>query len=232
MSAGFPRNRRRQRTHRAAGRSAISRELLLAYYPPVLTVLIALLLGMGLISFLEGQLRPVLLTAARIQTQNHVTRVLEDAVMEELDRQGFDYDALITIRRGESGNITAITTDMAGMNRLRGRVLEQLLPAVEEIDAHAISIPVGSLVESELFWGRGPTIKVQSFTVGTVTAEFESEFISAGLNQTLHRIWLEICVPTTVLLPGTRMDVAVETRLRVAETVIVGQVPDYIQKAN
>lgn len=232
MSGGFRKKRHRLYPYPKRVPPIISREMMLEYYPSVLTFLIALLLGWSLISLLEGQLRPVLLTAARIQTQNQVTRVLEEAVMEELDRQGFDYDALVSIQRGEAGTITAITTDMAGMNRLRGRVLEQLLPAMEELDAHAISVPVGSLIESELFWGRGPTIKVKSFTTGTVSAEFESEFTSAGLNQTLHRIWLEICVPTTVLLPGTKLDVNVETRLRVAETVIVGQVPDYVQKAN
>ena len=86
-------------------------------------------------------------------------------------------------------------------------------------------------MDSELLWGRGPTIKVRSFTVGSVTAEFESEFSTAGVNQTLHKIWLSVCVPTTILLPGQQIEVAVETKLCVAETVIVGKVPSYVQKA-
>ena len=67
-------------------------------------------------------------------------------------------------------------------------------------------------------------------TVGTVRAEFDSQFTSAGVNQTLHRIWMEVTVPMTLLLPGGRVEVTVETRLCVAETVIIGQVPDtYLQ---
>lgn len=195
------------------------------------TVLVAAVVAWVLIGMMEERLRPVLLTAARIQTQNELAIVLEESVLTELEQQGLRYVDLVTVERNGAGSITAITTNMAGMNRLRGAVMERLLDAVDTIDESAIAIPIGSLIESELLWGRGPTIKVQSFAVGTVKAEFESEFASAGVNQTLHKIWLQVSVPATVLLPGTQMEVSVDTRICVAETVIVGQVPNYVQRA-
>ena len=67
-------------------------------------------------------------------------------------------------------------------------------------------------------------------SIGTVQAEFDSQLTSAGVNQTLHRIWLEVSVPMDLLLPGGEVETALHTRLCVAETVIVGQVPDtYLQ---
>lgn len=233
MSAGFPghrRIRRRFRRQRRFDRIAW-RDLFWDIHPTALMLIIAIMLSYTLVGALEERLRPVLLTAAHMQTKNTVTAIAEEAILSELERQATRYADLVRVERDVDGAITAITTDMAAMNRLRGTLVEAMLEHVSQIDEEAIAIPVGSLIDSELIWGRGPTIKVRSFTVGTVSAEFRSEFASAGLNQTLHKIWLDLSVPTTVLLPGTQLEISVDTALCVAETVIVGKVPSYVQKA-
>lgn len=234
MSAGFPWHRNRTRRYRRRKRVPLPwdlRTLVWQYHPTVFTLVVALILAYFLIGTLEDRLRPVLLTAAQVQTRNTVTVIIEEAILAELDRQALGYSDLVRVERAEDGLVTAITTDMASLNRLRSTLVEALLDCVSEIDEEAIAIPLGSLIDSEIVWGRGPTIKVKSFTVGTVCAEFESEFSTAGVNQTLHKIWLELTLPTTILLPGTQLEVLVDTRLCVAETVIVGKVPSYVQKA-
>lgn len=222
MSAGFVPYKREERNAFA---------LLLRFYPAVVTIVVAFILSGVLVKRLESRLRPVLLDVAQAQVQNTVTVVMEQAVLEQLEQHTFRYSDLVNVERAQDGTVTAITTDMTAMNQLRGTVMDALLMEIAHIDEGAISIPLGSLADSELLWGRGPSIKVRSFTVGTVQAEFESEFASAGINQTLHKIWLRLCVPVTILLPGTRAEVTTQTRLCVAETVIVGKVPSYVQKA-
>ena len=232
MSAGLLRRRNRiRRKHRRGLPPKEWKQIAWEVYPAALTFIVAAALACSLVAVLEEHLRPVLLTAAQTQTKNSVTAVLEQAILSELERQKIGYSDLIQVERGADGTITAITTDAVQMNRLRSALMDELLSSVSKIDETAISVPLGSLVDSELLWGRGPTIKVRSFTVGSVTAEFESEFSTAGVNQTLHKIWLSVCVPTTILLPGQQIEVAVETKLCVAETVIVGKVPSYVQKA-
>lgn len=229
---GFLRKKHQTRNrYRRRRQFRIWKELFWEYYPTVLTLLVAATLGIALIHILEERLRPVLLTAAQLQTKNAVTVVLEQAILSELERRDVNYADLVQIERGVDGSITAITTDMTEMNRLRSALMENLLSSVAEIDETDISVPLGSLVDSEILWGRGPTIKVQSFTVGNVEAEFESAFSSAGVNQTMHQIWLRVSVPMATLLPGNQLEVSVDTKLCVAETVIVGKVPSYIQKA-
>ena len=88
-----------------------------------------------------------------------------------------------------------------------------------------IQIPLGSLVDLDLLWGLGPTMKVHAMTVGTVEGAFQSQFSSAGVNQTLHKIDLELAVPLTLMLPGGAVEAVCETQIPIAETVIVGQVP-------
>ena len=206
-------------------------QIWIQYYPAMVTITVACLLSGILISNVEERLRPVLLTAAQVQTKNAVTSIAETAIMSELERHAFGYADLVYVERNSDGMITAITTDMAAMNRLRSTLVEMMLEHLSVIDEEEILIPVGSLIDSELLWGRGPTIKARAFIVGTVSAEFRSEFSAAGVNQTLHKIMLELSVPMTVLLPGTQLEVCVDTALCIAETVIVGNVPSYVYRS-
>lgn len=232
MSARFPRRKRtRRRRRRHSDTANRVKELLWLYYPAFLMIAVALFLSGAVIGGVEDRLRPVLMTAAQMQTRNAVLTIAEDAILSELEQRGLGYADLVCVERGSDGTISAIITDMAAMNRLRSGLIEVMLEHVSQIDEEAISVPVGSLIDSEFIWGRGPTIKVKSFTIGTVSAEFRSEFTSAGINQTLHKIWLDLSIPTAVMLPGTQLDVSVDTMLCVAETVIVGTVPSYVQRA-
>lgn len=194
-------------------------------HPVFITFLIALLVAGGMIHMLETRLRPVLERVASAQTQNEITAVIEQAVTQNLIQNKIHYGDLVCIQQDGSGNITAITTNMAQINLIRVELTGVILNALEEIDISTIFVPLGSLLGFDLLWARGPVLRAQAMTVGTVTTEFESELVSAGVNQTLHKIWLDIQVPLTVLLPGGEIHVPVHTRLSVAETVIVGQVP-------
>ena len=232
MSADSFRKRYRRRAKRTNSPLKLRwHSFLRRYYPAILTVAVSCLVSYAIITGVEYRLRPVLLTVAQIQTKNAVIATAERAIVSELERRQFSYSDMVSVERSEDGDITAITTDMAAMNLLRSAMIETLLAHVSQIDEEAIAIPVGSLIDSELVWGRGPSIKVRSFTISTVSAEFRSEFLTAGVNQTLHKIWLDLSVPATILLPGIQLETRVETMLCVAETVIVGKVPSYVQRA-
>ena len=198
----------------------------------ILTLMIGCVLGGWLIIFLGEQIRPVAALAARTQGENTMIRVVEDAVEEVLRQQEMAYSDFVTIQRSSSGEICAVTTDTAYMNRFRSCVLERVLEKLEGIQVSDIHIPLGSLLDIDFLWAKGPEFKVHSMSVGTVHAEFQSELTGAGVNQTMHRIWLEVSIPLTLILPGERVETVARTRLCVAETVIVGEVPrGYLEPA-
>ena len=89
-----------------------------------------------------------------------------------------------------------------------------------------LSIPIGTLTGSSLLAGRGPTVKVKMQSVGSTTASFRNTFSSAGINQTRHQILLDVTVSVSILLPGFRTSTKVSNEISVAETVIVGSVPE------
>ena len=199
--------------------------------PPVfLTLAVALVVAASVIALLEVKLRPVVAEIAAAQARNSMTAVVEDAVTAGLAARQVSYSDFVAIQRDEGGAITALTTDMARMNLLRTELTAAILEALEGVDVSDVQVPLGSLFDLEPLWAKGPTLKARAMTVGTVRAEFDSQLTSAGVNQTLHRIWMEVTVPMTLLLPGGVVEVPLDTRLCVAETVIVGQVPDtYLQ---
>ena len=194
--------------------------------PMFLTLSVALVVAASVIALLEAKLRPVVAEIAAAQARNSMTAVVEDAVTAGLAARQVSYSDFVAIQRDEGGAITALTTDMARMNLLRTELTAAILEALERVDVSDVQVPLGSLFDLEPLWAKGPTLKARAMTVGTVRAEFDSQLTSAGVNQTLHRIWMEVTVPMTLLLPGGVVEVPLDARLCVAETVIVGQVPD------
>ena len=124
------------------------------------------------------------------------------------------------------GRITAVHSNMAACNRLQSEILDLILTRIGEVSTRELSIPIGSLTGSALLAGRGPRISVRMESVGSSSAWFENEFTSAGINQTNHRIVLHIDVSVAILLPGFTTATRVTNAVTVAETVIVGSVPD------
>ena len=190
----------------------------------VLTWLVAAAVMLCAVRLTEHALRPVLSAAARYQVQRQVTAAVEQWAAQDLQQRGVDYSDFVTITRNEAGEITALSADMARLNLLRAELSAHLLERLEDSQLE-LTIPVGSLLPLEPTWARGPELHLRALALGTASAEFESEFTSAGINQTRHRLWLELSVPVTVLLPGGGEELTVDSRLCVAETVIVGQVP-------
>lgn len=190
----------------------------------VLTWLVAAGVMLCAVRVTERALRPVLAAAARYQVRSQVTAAVEQWAARDLQERGVDYSDFVTITRNKAGEITALSADMARLNLLRAELSAHLLERLEDSQLE-LTIPVGSLLPIEPTWARGPELHLRALALGTASAEFESEFTSAGINQTRHRLWLELSVPVTVLLPGGGEELTVDSRLCVAETVIVGQVP-------
>ena len=94
------------------------------------------------------------------------------------------------------------------------------------VDTSELGIPVGSLILPELFSGRGPGIPVQILSIRNSDGSFKSYFTEAGINQTLHQVTMEVIVDVSVLVLGKTEDFTVSSQVIVAETVIVGHVPD------
>ena len=190
-----------------------------------LVLLIAALLLTAAL-FAMAQLRPLLESLAITRVSNTVNRIVSEAVNEAIENGEISYDRLISFEKDSEGRITAVHSNMAAFNRLQSEILDIILARIDQVSARELSIPVGTLTGSVLLAGRGPRISVRMESVGSSSAWFDNEFTSAGINQTKHQIVLNIDVYVSILLPGFTTATKVSNAVTVAETIIVGSVPD------
>lgn len=205
---------------RAAKRVGLSKKSVLA----VKIVLVALLLVGGL-SILDARLRPVITTMAQYQCRVVSVLAMNEAIIEELEEQTDLSAQLLLVEKDAKGNVTSITVDSAGLNHLKARLTEAVsnrLLAVKKQDVH---IPLGTLLGWQLMAGRGPNIHLQVLPASFVETATVDKIETAGINQTQYRIFIQFTVKMSAMLPGYSTSVTVENEVCVAETLVVGQVP-------
>ena len=172
------------------------------------------------------QLRPIMNTMATATLSNVIHKAVAEAVSETISTGEYNYDDLISLEKDNDGHITALTSNMIQFNRLQIEVAEKVMQKVGSVSSSELSIPVGSLSGIALLAGRGPDVHVRILSVGLPSAEFENRFTDAGINQTKHQVVLHVQVTVRILMPGYTTSATVDSSLAVAETVIVGSVPD------
>ena len=171
-------------------------------------------------------MEPILVSMATARVSNTVNRIVVEAVSDAIQNGEIDYGVLVEFEKDASGHVTALKSNMAAFNRLQASISDDILQRLSEVSTTTLSIPIGTLTGSSLLAGRGPMIRVKMQSVGSTTASFRNTFNSAGINQTRHQIMLAVTVNVSILLPGFRTSTKVSNEITVAETVIVGTVPE------
>lgn len=185
----------------------------------VLTVTSALTL------LFRHQLAPMAEELIKTKVDNQASDAINAAIAEQIEQGDIAYDSIVTIEKDSNGNVTAVRTNIAEINRLKTSILQRVDSRLTNMSQEELSIPIGNILFPELFSGKGPYVPVRVLAVRTSDAVFRNSFTSAGINQTLHRITIDIHVVITVLTWTQTLEIAVDSAVVAAETVIVGTVP-------
>ena len=187
---------------------------------------IALILAGLLLHTLNGMLRPMLETAASSQAVNLMVQAIDAAVDNCLQENEMSYSDFVTLGTDTAGKVTSVTSNTAANSRFKRQVTEAVSRQLSAMDSGELGVPLGTLTGQPLLSGAGPRVRVKVDSVGEVTADYANTFTSAGVNQTLHRVCLDITATLYLFLPGEILPVSVSSSVCVAETVIVGETPD------
>ena len=163
---------------------------------------------------------------AKTQVLNSTSDLINDAVDKQIATGNIQYDRIVYFEKDLNGQITALKTNMIEVNRLKTAILNIINDEILALDTSDLGIPIGSLVIPEIFSGRGPDIPIQIISIRNSDGAFSSNFREAGINQTLQQIIMDVSVDVTVLVFGRTDSFTVNSQVIVAETVIVGKVPD------
>lgn len=159
------------------------------------------------------------------QLESETSEAINRAIDEQIAAGELSYARLVTLQTDGADNITAIEADMAQINRLKTGILFRIDELLDSLSVEELSVPLGSVFFPELISGWGPSVSICVLAVRNSDATFRNEFSSAGINQTLHRIMLDVCVEVTIMTWTGKQTVTVNDSVAVAETVIVGSVP-------
>ena len=187
---------------------------------------LALILVCLLLHTLNGKLRPVLETTATTKATNLMVQAIDAAVDNCLQENDMSYRVFVTLGTDTAGKVTSITTNTVANSRFKRQVVGAVSRQLGAMSSEELGIPLGTLSGQPLLSGAGPRVRVKVDSVGEVTAGYSNTFTSAGVNQTLHRVCLDITATVYLFLPGEILPVSVSSSVCVAETVIVGETPD------
>lgn len=136
------------------------------------------------------------------------------------------YDELFTIEKDNDGNITMIKSNIISINEIISDVGNKIQEDLNTQGREDIEIALGSFTGFKLFSGRGPGVKIRISTIGNVETDLKSEFTSQGINQTLHRIYLQVKCNVKILTPFEDVSKEITNQVLLLENVIVGNIPD------
>ncbi len=184
------------------------------------------MVAVGLLLLMDLSFRDIIETVNAYECHEIISGLINQAVAEELENEDADYNKLVTLSTNSEGEVISVESNVVNINKLKTGITRRLEREIARLSSYDIEIPIGTLLGIQLLHGKGFNIGMTVEPVGAASTTIISQFTSAGINQTLHRIVIEISTDVDSVIPGYSTRVPVKTSIIAAETVIVGRVPD------
>ena len=190
----------------------------------ILKITAILIIAISVAAFSLKGIQPVIEKNCRNIAKSVATKVSNIKSTEVMAK--YEYNDILIITKDENGNINRVGTDVFTINKIISDIPVYMQEEMEREENSSFKIPLGSFLGSRLFAGMGPKVNIKVQLVGNVETDLRSEFSSAGINQTLHRIYLEIKCNVIILTPFETMEEQIANQVLLAEGVIVGEIPN------
>ena len=192
-----------------------------------LALLVIVLCALGML--LEKNLESVILDMAYARAEAMAVEYMHEAIRDVMGDE-VTYQDMMTVRTDAAGRVTMLQANAVRMNELAAFTALQAQARLESAEAQSVSIPLGAALGIPFLSGLGPRVKVRIVPVSAVSAAFSTEFESAGINQTRHKIYLSLHTVVRLVIPSGARQVSLGSQVLIAESIIVGEVPQsYVQ---
>ena len=182
--------------------------------------------------YFERNVAPIIIDYCETKVKTITFGAVNNAISLVIN-DGVDYDELIDVHKDNLGNITALQAKTAKINLLARQISGIAQQNVDKLSKKGINVPIGAFLPSVVLAGQGPEITVNFVSNGYVDCNFTSEFVDAGINHTLHKIYIKIVADISLIIPASNTNITSEQEVLVSESVLVGKVPDtYLNVTN
>ncbi|MBB6696341.1 sporulation protein YunB [Clostridium algidicarnis] len=195
---------------------------------PILKVLffLCIILFIAIISlyFIEKSIGNKAVYVANAEVRIRVNEIINENILKEYTKE-FDYDDIISIEKDNQGDIVMLRADTIKLNYLSINVAMKCQKDIKDLGEVGIKIPIGYVFNNNIISNLGPDINIKMRTIGDTKVSYSSIFESAGINQTRHKIYVQVVSNIRVVIPFNSSDIEVVCEMPVSETIIVGKVP-------
>ena len=195
-------------------------------FKPIILVIISILLVFILsIILYDKRIYPAVLQVAESSIKADTVECISKTSMELFDEE-FNYDEMIIIDKDNEGNINMIRANTVKPNYLTSRLSIRCNEELQKMGEVGVEVPLGWMTDNSAFYEFGPDINVKIDPIGNMKVSYESKFESAGINQTRHKIYLNVEARVRMKIPLHSKEQVVTCQIPVAETIIVGKTPN------
>lgn len=193
-----------------------------------LAIFVALALVGLVYLFFDLRVRPTLLAVAEVQVTRMAVETINQTVQQEVSRNDIEYQDFITVHRDYNGRVALMQANTVRINKLAADITLDVQQRLRGLESEQVAVPFGQIMGSRIFADLGPRINVRVYPMGVVNVDVLDRFEQAGINQTRHKIYLDFTTMVRVVVPLYSGEVEVATKVPVAESIIVGDVPEAV----
>ena len=187
-------------------------------------LLVIIIIGYFTATTIMKAITPIIERQCRVKARSLATQFANEACLDNM--QNITYDDLCTIERDEANDVSLIKMNSININKLNSQIALDVQEKLNDTTISKFYVKLGSFTGIKLISGRGPDVEVRMSTIGEVTTELKSEFEEMGVNQTLHRLYINVNCNVSLLTPFKDVDEHITAQVLISETVISGDIPD------
>ena len=190
-------------------------------YVNIITIIVVALLT---VFFLIKTITPVFNNLCQSEAKATATKIVNDTIDDVMEN--YTYTDLVVINKDNDGKINSIHADTATLNKIVSNIATNIQKNIDSQENRDIYIRLGTFTGITLLSGRGPKVPIRISSIGNIDTNIKSEFESAGINQTIHRITLETKCEIQILTPFNTIVSSVEDKVILAENIVIGEIPE------
>ena len=195
-------------------------------YKSFIVIIIALFIVFNLLlTLFDKKVMPSVLNISETMMRAEAIKTINTVSVEVFDEEASKKD-IVKIERDKNNKINSISADTILLNKLSSEIAIRCNERLEELGAKGIEVPLGWMTDKSVYYNLGPKITIEMEPLGNIESSYESVFESAGINQTRHKIYLNVKAKIKIIIPMYTKELEVDAQIPLSETIIVGEIPD------
>lgn len=168
---------------------------------------------------------PTVIAAADAEMRAKAIQIINETIVKEYSKQ-FNYNDIIKVEKDNEGNIVMLKADTLKMNKIACDVAIDSQSKLKSLGNVGIKIPIGYILKNNLLAYTGPSLTIKMQPIGNIETSYISDFEGCGINQTRHKIYVNVKTDVEIILPFITNKIQIKNSVPIAETIIVGKVPE------